>query len=412
MILFAISVATIIIGLFYVIYAVTIVRQNQPKLTPRAKKPKIAILIPARDESAVISALLKSLAKQTLQVPMNNVFVIIERPTDPTAKICQKFGANVIIRQDLASTKHPENLERKGFALDDALKQILKKHHFDLYFIFDADNILPTDYLERLTQNYYAGYDIAIGYRYAKNANDNIIAAVSGLTFSIINLFGNRERIRYNANVLFSGTGCYVDGKLVERWHGWPFHSLTEDYELSAYAILHGLNTIYDESTMFYDEQPTKFHQTILQRVRWLKGYFSVRKAYVPKLRKRLRNCRTKPRNYGSIKREIIELRPFILILVGIGLLILGILCEAILTKNLSWLWLICEVIIFAYSVMVILTCILIYREKVRYKLHILIGVVVFNPIFVTTNIYCAIKALLTKNVKWNKIEHHRNKIN
>ena len=85
-----------------------------------------------------------------------------------------------------------------------------------------------------------------------------------------------------------SGTGFYTKGKWIKKWQGYPFHSLTEDYELSLYSILHDLATYYNDNAIFYDGQPTKYSQTVKQRTRWIKGYFDSRKKYIPLIVKRM----------------------------------------------------------------------------------------------------------------------------
>ena len=55
------------------------------------------------------------------------------------------------------------NKKRKGFTLDDAIKEILKSNKkYDAYFIFDADNILDKNYIKEMTKSFDEGYDIEI----------------------------------------------------------------------------------------------------------------------------------------------------------------------------------------------------------------------------------------------------------
>lgn len=391
MIFAIIGAGLVAFGLIRLGYAWWVLRENKLDLHPRADEPEIAILIPARDESRVISGLLKSLQEQTLKPGMQDIYVIVERPDDSTIGICREFGCQVIFRKNL------EN-QRKGYALDEAVKQILPKH-YDLYFIFDADNILAPDYLEKMVKNYHQGYAMATGYRNSKNANDNVLAAMSGLTFSMINVLGNRGRIRHQANVIFSGTGCYVTGDLVEKWQGWPFHSLTEDYEMSLYAILHALPTFYDEEAVFYDEQPMKYRQTVLQRVRWIRGYFAARKIYVPLMKK----VRQAP-NIGSVKRERIGVRPIVVALIGVIILLLSGIGTSFVT--VSAVWLIVAVVGVVYLVLMLVTVMMLKRERLELKPRIVLGVILLNPLYLLTYVPCALRAILAKDVKWEKIEH------
>lgn len=391
MILGAIGAGLVTFGLGTMCYAKYVLRQNYLELQPRQDQPKIAVLIPARDESRVVAGLLKSLQEQTLKVRMQDVYVIVERLDDPTIEICEKFGCQVVIRENLQN-------QRKGYALDEAVKQILPLH-YDLYFVFDADNTLDRNYLEKMVKYYRFGYDMVTGYRCSKNANDNVIATMSGLTFSIINILGNRKRIRYKANVIFSGTGCFVAGNLVESWQGWPFHSLTEDYEMSLYAIVHGIPTYYNEEAVFYDEQPTKYHQTVLQRVRWIRGYFEARKIYIPLMR-RVKQAN----NIGSVKREKIGVNPLIVILAGLVLLLLDGMGTSFVF--ISALWLVVAILAVVYLVLMLVTVIMLKRERLELKPKIVIQTILLNPLYLVTYVPCALRAIFAKDVKWEKIEH------
>lgn len=415
----------VILGTIWFLSTGLVMGRQKLNLTPRENPEKIAVLIAARDESAVIEGLLESLKQQTIMttaastksalnlLSMRDVFVIVESDQDPTVKICQKHGVSVIIRT------RPER-QRKGYALDEALKQILPQHKsYDAYFIFDADNRLAPDYFEKIFASYRAGYQLATGYRSSKNANENVIAAVSTLTFSMINTIGNQKRTRRGGNIIFSGTGFYVDGRLVEEWRGWPFHSLTEDYELSLYATLHGFTTTYNTSAVFYDEQPTRFRQTVAQRTRWIKGYFSARQKYVPLMRQALRHkprstsrsassrVSTYPANSGSLRREAIGVKPVIMILVGVVIMFLGGLIE-LCARGQAGIALLTTLATLAlvYFVLMFITIELIKREHLRLDPALRLRTILFNPLYLITYVYCALKALLVKNVKWTRIEH------
>ena len=214
----------IVVGIILLIFGNISIRKNKNDVVKNNDDYNFCVLIPARDESKVIEGLLKSL---TLSVNMQDVYVIVEDMSDKTVDICKKYNATVILR----TTKK----QRKGYALDEAIKQI---KDYNLYFIFDADNIVDKNFFKEMKKTYEAGYDIGVGYRNCKNGNDNIISACSSLTFSMINTLGNDFRNKHNSNVIVSGTGFYIKGSWIKKWKGYPFHTLTEDYELSLYSII------------------------------------------------------------------------------------------------------------------------------------------------------------------------------
>ncbi len=392
-----------ILGLVLLLYAGILflrgnvaLKQNRIRLVPRKALPKVAILIAARDESRVIEGLLKSIQQQTVEVSPEDVYVIVETLSDPTVKICRQYHNTVILREDLTK-------QRKGYALDEAVKQILAKgKYYDAYFIFDADNILTKNYLEEMLKIYAEGYEIATGYRNSKNGNANVIAAVSSLTFSMINVMSNRKRAEHGANIIFSGTGYYIAGDLIEEWQGWPFVSLTEDYELSLYATLHGLTTYYNEKAVFFDEQPTSYHQTVAQRVRWIKGYFTARQKYIPLIKAKKHGD-----NYGSLVKERIGVRPAIFAILGLVAIIIGTVVElCLMGKALEILAAIPGILMGIYVILMLVTVEMIRREKLDLTTKSKIKAILFNPLYLVTYIPCALKALLKKDVGWTKIEH------
>lgn len=392
-----VGILCVLYAIFLTIRASIVLRRSNLQLTPRKKQPRIAFLIPARYESAVIEGLLKSLLKQTVPVMTKDIYVIVENMDDPTVEICKTYGCSVMLRE------HVE-LQRKGYALDEAVKQILLKYHYDLYFVFDADNRVSPSYLEEMLQTYAAGYQMATGYRHARNNNRNVISAVSALTFTMINTVDNRNRVRHGANIIFSGTGCFVDGKLVEKWGGWPFHSLTEDYEMSLYAIAHNIATFYNEKAVFYDEQPTRYWQTVDQRIRWIKGYFEARHEYIPQMRKQ-----RYVDNDGSRIRELIGVKPIIWLLVGLVCMTIGDVIHFLMTGKWQMMLVILAIIIgVVYVALLVATVIMIKMEKMHFTPKMKLQAVLFNPIYLLTYVPCALKALLIRNVEWKRIEHGR----
>ncbi len=375
-------------------------KRNSMRLEPRPEGEKVrpAILVPARDESAVIADLLNCLLRQSFTILPEDIYVIVESEDDPTVEICRKQGVGIVLRRNLA-------LQRKGYALDDVVKEILAaEKHYDLYLVFDADNLLADDFVEKMVEVYRRGYQIATGQRMAKNGNVSVVAAASALTFAMINGVGNRYRLKNGANVVFSGTGLFVAGALVEKWSGWPFHSLTEDYELSMYATLEGLATTYERGAKFYDEQPVKCGETVLQRVRWIRGYFDVRREYVAKLRKlKSRDCE----NYGSVVKARVGVKPVILGIVGLIMISFGLALRAV---SAGWgqgvLLVVLGLMGVIYFGLWILTVVTLKSEDLGLSRKMKWKILWFNPWYLLTYVPCAMKALLTKNVKWARIKH------
>lgn len=392
-----ISEIIITISILTLLYKYLIMLKNTNYPQKEKNGHNYAILIPARNESLVIEKLLISIENQTKKIKPEDVYVIVETKKDKTVSIVEKHKMTIVYRKNL-------NKKRKGFALDDAIKEILKSNKkYDAYFIFDADNILDKNYIKEMTKSFDEGYDIGIGYRNTKNSK-NLVSAASALTFSMINTIGNKRKSKYTNNLIISGTGYYIKGTIIESWKGFPFNSLTEDYELSLYSILNNLTTTYNDSAIYYDEQPEIFDVTIIQRSRWVKGYFDARRNYIHKIRKSISK---KDKNYASKITALIGVNPLITLIIGILLLLIDSITSF---KNFIISLLIIFILI--YITLMIFTYIIIKKEENKLDIKVSkILLIFYNPFYLLSYIYCLYIAITKKDLGWQEIKHTNNTI-
>lgn len=392
-----ISEIIITISILTLLYKYLIMKKNTNYPQKEKNGHNYAILIPARNESLVIEKLLISIENQTKKINPEDVYVIVETKKDKTVSVVEKHKMTIVYRKNL-------NKKRKGFALDDAIKEILKSNKkYDAYFIFDADNILDKNYIKEMTKSFDEGYDIGIGYRNTKNSK-NLVSAASALTFSMINTIGNKRKSKYTNNLIISGTGYYIKGTIIESWKGFPFNSLTEDYELSLYSILNNLTTTYNDSAIYYDEQPEIFDVTITQRSRWVKGYFDARRNYIHKIRKSISK---KDKNYASKITALIGVNPLITLIIGILLLLIDSITSF---KNFIISLLIIFILI--YITLMIFTYIIIKKEENKLDIKVSkILLIFYNPFYLLSYIYCLYIAITKKDLGWQEIKHTNNTI-
>lgn len=381
--LFLLGFISIMIGIV-LLFIIDITEVKKKQKLKKHKRANYAILIPARDESRVIEKLLESIKVQNEN--MSNVYVIVEDTEDPTCAITKKYRANIYVREKPIRS-------RKGYALDECLKEILKTKHYDLYFVFDADNVLDNNFIKTLLESWYQGYDVAIGYRNILNPI-NAISGCSILIFSLINTIVNKAKVKNNRSIILSGTGFYISGEIIEKESGFPFNTLTEDYELSLYVSSNNISSTYNDKAIYYDEQPIDMKTSIKQRTRWIKGFFESRK-------RRLRNVE----NSVSSKLGVI---PLILIIFGLlGIFICSII-DILLNQNKISLFLIILIPFVIYIFLFILTSIILLKDnKVNLDNRLKIKCLFFNPIFLFTFVYCFFKSIINKNVSWDKIKHN-----
>jgi len=237
------------------------------KFKPAKEKHKYAIVIAARNEEAVIGNLLDSIKKQDYPSELLTTFVVADNCTDKTANIVRSKGAICYERFD-------NEKKTKGFALQYLFERIEEDYgrmNFEGYFVFDADNLLQTDYISRMNDSFDAGEKIITSYRNTKNFDENWIASTYALHWIRSIRTRHRARSVFRLATNIQGTGFLFSNEIVRD--GWKYTSLTEDRALTADAVAQGYRISYNDEAMFYDEQPTSLKIALRQRLRWSKGH-------------------------------------------------------------------------------------------------------------------------------------------
>lgn len=270
------STLFILFTLFYfyqIIYAVVGVVRRPQQPPEAAKNHRYAVLIAARNESAVIAALIDSIKKQNYPQQLLDIFVVADNCTDDTAAVAKKAGATAVYE------RFNEVQVGKGFALDFMLKRIAQDYGADAYegyFVFDADNLLAQNFVREMNKWFDRGYRVLTSYRNSKNYASNWLSAGYSLWFLRESRYLNYPRMQLGTSCAISGTGFLVHGDIIRKNDGWKHHLLTEDIEFSVDCVIHGEKIGYCHTAVLYDEQPCTWSQSWTQRLRWAKGFYQV----------------------------------------------------------------------------------------------------------------------------------------
>ena len=248
-------------------------REEAPRRPPGHR---FAVLIAARNEQEVIGNLIDSIKAQDYPEKLIKIFVVADNCTDATARVARSRGAAVFERRD------PERRREGGYALDYLLREmkLLHQEYFDGYIVLDADNVLAPDFVARMNETFSAGYDIVTCYRNSKTTATT--GSPPGTRCgSCVNRAISTPRAWPSAQSCgVSGTGFLFSAAVLEAGGVWPFHLLTEDIEFTIDNVTRGMKVGYCASAVLYDEQPVRFHQSWVQRLRWSRGYMQVFRKY------------------------------------------------------------------------------------------------------------------------------------
>lgn len=254
----------------YQFYYVLVGLFRNGKVLEAGRNHPYAVVIAARNESAVITHLIKSIQKQKYPSSLVDIYVVADNCTDNTAEVARAAGATVFERFN-------RQYVGKGYALDYAFKLIMNSSKkYDGYFVFDADNLLDENYITEMNKVFDNGYKIVTSYRNSKNYDTNWLSAGYSLWFLREAKYLNNSRMILNTSCAISGTGFMVSDEIIRKNNGWKHHLLTEDIEFSVDNVIHGEIIGYCGAAVLYDEQPYLFEQSWHQRLRWAKGFYQV----------------------------------------------------------------------------------------------------------------------------------------
>lgn len=377
------------------------------KKLPNAKKDhSYAVLIPARNESKIIERLFKSIKTQNYNQDFIDVYVIVENINDPTVSIAKMYGYNVFVRKRL-------DLKGKGWALDEVVKKIFsgsEAEKYEAFFVVDADNELSPTFFTELNKAYDLGYDFGKTNIEIANANDSWLSCSTGITFSLINTFANKARFKMKGPLIISGQGFYIDAKILKKHNGFPFHSLTEDYEMCMDILLNDYTTAYIDEPLLKDRSPVDIKNSWNQRKRWVRGYSDNFGIYKSKLFEKLTNTKKPKFQLFEQMVGILPLVLFIVAYVGFNIFAFFYSLNAVLFNQPNAFLSILTALKYdaiLYVLLSIITLLVLFFDRKSYHIGIktFLKTVLLNPFYMLLYIPIAIQAIFSRDVKWVPIE-------
>ena len=388
-----VSICGVLSTLFTLYYAITslagvLFRKRAPIASQPAQK-RIAAIIPARNEAAVVGKLVESLLAQDYPRALFDIYVVPNNCSDDTEAAALSAGARVL------RVEGP--IRAKGDVLRGAFGQLTAMGVYDAYCVFDADNLVDTRFFQNVNDMLLAGYPVAQGYRDSKNPYDNWVSGSMSAFFWFMSRLYNESRARLGMSCHLNGTGFMVSDEVV-RAIGWDTHSLTEDLEFTALCALHGYRIGWMPEARIYDEQTVSFKVSCMQRRRWTAGSLQCMRRYVPRL----------------LKKHSMASLDMAMLFMGNLLCIIGLVpavgtALGLLPFFISHPWRILALVLLG-AVYYLICCgggALLYRAEHRLNRRAVPGIFGF-PVFLVTWMPINMFACLTPPPRWKQIAHVR----
>ncbi|MCL6634559.1 MAG: glycosyltransferase [Peptococcaceae bacterium] len=271
---------------------------------------RFAVVVAAHNEEKVIGQLIENLHDLEYPKELYDVYVVADNCTDSTARIASEKGARVFERFNKVEKGKP-------YALEYAFNKIFDTGiPYDAVVVFDADNLVSTNFLTIMNAHLLKGEKIIQGYLDTKNAADTWITKSIYISYILTNRFLQLSKYNLGLTCALGGTGMCLSVDVLKKY-GWGMTSLTEDLEFQTKALMNNIKVTWAHDARVYDEKPLTLMQSWRQRKRWMQGHCNVAGRYVFRLVRE--GIRT--RNFAMIDGALYLIQPFFLMFTGLGLI-------------------------------------------------------------------------------------------
>lgn len=246
-------------------------RPHDPQ--PFAELPPVTIQLPLYNERFVVQRLLEEAVK--VDYPRHLLQIqVLDDSTDETHAFTERLVAELRAQGHPIEYHHRTN--RHGFKAG-ALQEGLKSATGEFVAIFDADFLIPRDFLQR-TIHYFTNPKIGLvqtrwGYL---NRYYNLLTEVQGMLLDGHFILEHNARYRSGQFFNFNGTAGIMRRSMIDDAGGWQHDTLTEDSDLSYRAQLKDWQFVYVPEIECLSELPVDMHGFQVQQSRWAKGLMQV----------------------------------------------------------------------------------------------------------------------------------------
>ncbi len=247
-------------------------KEEDPRLYPPVKR--FALVIAAHNEECVIGHIVDSLLRQSYPRELYDIYVVADNCSDRTAEVAARHGAIVYKRFN-------DSERGKGYALEWMFEKIFAMgNKYDAVAVFDADNLVSSNFLLEMNKQLLKGFKVVQGYIDSKNPFDSWITCSYSIAFWLSNRIFQLPRYYLGLSCSLCGTGFCVDLETLKKT-GWGATCLTEDLEFTMKMALNGIKIAWAHNAVVYDEKPLTLKQSWLQRKRWMQGHADCASRYL-----------------------------------------------------------------------------------------------------------------------------------
>lgn len=258
-VLFAINI------LYLLVYSLASLRRRPAKMAPAEEHKRIALLIAAYREDAVIMDTVQACLVQDYPSDRYDVVVISDHMQPSTNEKLRALPIK-LLQVDFEKSTNTKSLK--------AALEYLGKDSYDIALIIDADNIINSSYLVELNSAFaYPKVQVVQTHRVAKNLNTNM-AYLDAISEEINNSIFRLGHVNLGMSSALIGSGMAFEYSLFYK----AMMSNTSvggfDRVLEMKLLYHRIFFHYLPDTYVLDEKIQKTKNFYQQRRRWLSAQY------------------------------------------------------------------------------------------------------------------------------------------
>ena len=249
-------------------------RNHYSQVAPRF--PRVAILIPAWNEAAVIGHSIDRLVALDYPAERLRVYVVDDASTDETPDVvlerADRYPGQVI------HLRREKGGEGKAHTLNHGLREILADDWMQALLIMDADVIYEPDSLRRMTRH-FADPSVGAVTAYIKEGSDpaNWMNRFIGYEYITAQAAARRSQNVLGALACLAGGAQLHTRENLEAIGGQiDTSSLAEDTFTTFKTQLAGNRVVFDGNATVWAEEPDNIDGLWKQRLRWARGNVQV----------------------------------------------------------------------------------------------------------------------------------------
>lgn len=248
-------------------------KRKPPK--PEHKLPSISILIPSKNESAVLADTIDSLRGIDYPIDQHDILIIDDGSTDNTKQILKayQFVENLsVIRNE------------KSVGKSKAVNQAIETIQTDLVLILDADHFVEPDFLTKASIHFKDPKTACVqGKNVIRNGHASLLSKLIEMEYA------GRYEVLYAGRkmALFLGSGGIFRTNHLKSIGGFTEEMLTEDLEATYKTYEKGLKVKFDPGIATHELATVDYQNFFKQRHRWFRGIWQSFAAHVGKMTKK-----------------------------------------------------------------------------------------------------------------------------